>query len=159
MTDGQGRVVNFKNTIVIMTSNIGSDVIQELDDKEEIALRIDEALKQHFRPEFLNRIDEKIIFNRLQKDDIIRIIDIQVKNLKDRLKEKGITLEVSEEAKAFLAEKGYDPVYGARPLNRAIQKYVQDPIATMLLEGRVREKGHIRTDINRKGELEFEAET
>ena len=159
LTDGQGRVVNFKNTIVIMTSNIGSDVIQELDDKEEIALRIDEALKQHFRPEFLNRIDEKIIFNRLQKDDIIRIIDIQVKNLKDRLKEKGITLEVSEKAKAFLAEKGYDPVYGARPLNRAIQKYVQDPIATMLLEGRVREKGHIRTDINRKGELEFEAET
>lgn len=158
LTDGQGRVVNFKNTIIIMTSNIGSDVIQELDDKEEIARRIDEALKQHFRPEFLNRIDEKIIFNRLQKDDIIRIIDIQIKNLEERLKEKSITLEVSEKAKAFLAEKGYDPVYGARPLNRAIQKYVQDPIATMLLEGRVREKGQIWTDINKKGELEFEAE-
>jgi len=154
LTDGQGRVVNFKNTIIIMTSNIGSDAIADVDEKEEIGRRIDEALKVAFRPEFLNRIDEKIIFNRLGQDDITRIVDIQIKNLDQRLAQRNISLEIDQKAKEVLGRAGYDPVYGARPLNRAIQKMVQDPIALMLLDGRAKDKDRIGVSV-KDGELEF----
>lgn len=143
LTDGQGRIVNFKNTIIIMTSNIGSEIIADLDDTKEIGRRIDEALRGAFRPEFLNRIDEKIIFNRLAQKDIAKIVDIQIQSLAQRLAAKGISIELDAKAKAVLAQAGYDPVYGARPLNRVIQKMVQDSIALMLLNGKVKDKDHI----------------
>jgi ATP-dependent Clp protease ATP-binding subunit ClpB len=155
LTDGQGRIVNFKNTIIIMTSNTGSEAIADIEDKKEIARRIDQALKSSFRPEFLNRIDERIIFNRLSQEDITRIVDIQIKSLALRLADRNISIELDEKAKEILAQAGYDPVYGARPLNRAIQKMVQDPIALMLLDGSVKEKDHIVVTAL-KGVLKFE---
>ena len=136
-----------------MTSNIGSDAIAELDDKEEIARRINDALRVSFRPEFLNRIDEKIIFNRLRLEDITRIVDIQIKNLSSRLAQRNMTIEIDGKAKEVLGKTGYDPVYGARPLNRVIQKMVQDPIALMILDGRVKEKDRILVSA-KNGELE-----
>ncbi len=154
LTDGQGRIVNFKNTIIIMTSNIGSDVIADIEDKKEISRRIEDALRNSFRPEFLNRIDEKIIFNRLSQKDITKIVDIQIKNLALRLAQRNIGFELKSSAKDVLAQAGYDPVYGARPLNRAIQKMVQDPIALMLLDGRVKEKDRIEVTAA-KGTLDF----
>jgi ATP-dependent Clp protease ATP-binding subunit ClpB len=154
LTDGQGRIVNFKNTIIIMTSNVGSEAIADLDDKKEISRHIDGALRSAFRPEFLNRIDEKIIFNRLRKEDITHIVDIQIKTLGGRLAQRNMSLEIDEKAKEVLADAGYDPVYGARPLNRAIQKMVQDPIALMLLDGRAKDKDRIKVSA-KNGELEF----
>ena len=155
LTDGQGRVVNFKNTIIIMTSNIGSDVIRDLKNKEEIEKRIFDALKVHFRPEFLNRIDEKVIFNRLQQEDIHKIVDIQINILKNRLQEKNISLELTPKAKEILGIRGFDPVYGARPLKRVVQKYVQDPIALKLLSGEIKANDHIKVDVGSDGELSF----
>lgn len=149
LTDGQGRVVNFKNTIIIMTSNIGSDVIMDLVDKNEIDHRINEAMKRQFRPEFLNRIDEIIIFNRLGKEHIRRIVDIQLKTLQERLKEKNISLELTDKVKDLLGEQGFDPVYGARPLKRIIQKNVQDAIALKLLKGEFKEKDQIKVDFDK----------
>ncbi len=146
LTDGQGRVVNFRNTIIIMTSNIGSDLILDLQDKREIEKRINEELRTHFRPEFLNRIDEKVIFNRLKAEDIHKIVDIQIHILKERLKGKNITLELSEKAKQWLGQRGYDPVFGARPLKRVIQKEVQDIIALKILSGEVKEKNKVLVD-------------
>jgi len=128
LTDGQGRTVNFRNTLIIMTSN--------LRDKEE--------LKSRFRPEFLNRIDEIIVFRKLEMADIKKIVDIQLSILKKRLEEKKIGLEVSEKVKEYLAEIGYDPVYGARPLKRIIQKYIQDPLSLQLLSGEIKENSAIR---------------
>lgn len=154
LTDGQGRIVNFKNTIIIMTSNIGSEIIADLDDTKEIGRRIDEALKGAFRPEFLNRIDEKIIFNRLAQKDIAKIVDIQIQSLAQRLAAKGISIELDAKAKDILAHAGYDPVYGARPLNRVIQKMVQDSIALMLLNGKVKDKDHITVTVA-NGLLDF----
>ncbi len=158
LTDGQGRIVSFKNTIIIMTSNIGSDIIMELDSKEKMAKAIQEALKNSFRPEFLNRIDEKVIFNRLQPRDIHKIVDIQINILRERLKDKQITLEISERAKEILGVHGDDPVYGARPLKRVIQREVQDPIALKILKGEIREKEQVRVDAGKNGELIFKAE-
>ncbi len=155
LTDGQGRVVNFKNTIIIMTSNSGSELIVDLENKNEIEQRINEALKAHFRPEFLNRIDEKVIFNRLKQQDIQRIVDIQIGILKNRLKDKNITLELTDKAKDILAIRGYDPVYGARPLKRVVQRYVQDIIARKILNGEIKEKNHIKIGVARDGELEL----
>ena len=154
LTDGQGRIVNFKNTIIIMTSNIGSELIMNTEDKKEIEGKINTAMKDAFRPEFLNRVDEIIIFNRLKKEHIRAIVDIQLATLKERLAGKHITLELSERAKDLLSEQGYDPVYGARPLKRVIQRYVQDPIALKILKGEFRERDTIITDVN-NGELVF----
>ncbi len=139
LTDGHGRTVDFRNSIVVMTSNVGSQWIQELGggNPEEMRRRVMEALRKSFRPEFLNRIDDIIIFNGLGREQIEKIVDIQTELLKKRLAEKKITLMVPEAARSFLAEKGYDPVYGARPLKRTIQKYVQDPVAMQLLDGRL----------------------
>ncbi|MEW6095790.1 MAG: ATP-dependent chaperone ClpB [bacterium] len=141
LTDGHGRVVSFKNTIIIMTSNIGSIVIQELRDKqqEEIKQRINEALRQTFRPEFLNRIDEVIIFHHLNKERVKEIVDIHLKALGQRLAKQGIGLEVKEEAKDVLAEQGFDPVFGARPIKRTISRLIQNPLAMKLIAGQIKE--------------------
>ncbi|HOM72294.1 MAG TPA: ATP-dependent chaperone ClpB, partial [Armatimonadota bacterium] len=142
LTDGQGRTVDFKNTVIIMTSNIGSELIREATasggtvKEDKVRLAVLEALRAHFRPEFLNRVDEIIVFNSLSKENIKRIVDIQLRHLKKRLEDKKIEIELTEKAKEQLAEEGFDPVYGARPLKRAIQRQVQDPLALALIEGR-----------------------
>lgn len=153
LTDGQGRVVNFKNTIIIMTSNVGSDLIMELENKEAIENRVNDALKAKFRPEFLNRIDEIVIFNRLKKENIFKILDININILKNRLEAKAADLKLTDKAKEWLADRGYDPVYGARPLKRTIQKYVQDPISLKILSGEIKEKSHILVDVGKNNEL------
>jgi len=137
LTDGHGRTVNFKNTVVIMTSNIGSQWISELGagQQEEMRRRVMEALRQHFRPEFLNRVDETIIFHSLTREHLGRIVEIQLRHLRELLAERGLDLQFSERASTALADEGFDPVYGARPLRRTIQRRIQDPLALELLTG------------------------
>jgi ATP-dependent Clp protease ATP-binding subunit ClpB len=134
LTDGHGRTVDFKNTVVIMTSNIGSHYIMELG-IEAAQTKVMEALRQHFRPEFLNRVDEIVVFHSLSRSDLARIVDIQLERLERLLAERKLTLVLTDAARDFLAERGYDPVFGARPLKRAMQRYLQDPLALALLEG------------------------
>jgi ATP-dependent Clp protease ATP-binding subunit ClpB len=143
LTDGQGRTVDFKNTIIIMTSNLGSPIIQEyfLDGKNTAGAhqamedKVMQELKRHFRPEFLNRVDDVIIFQSLDEDELAKIVEIQLEKLEKRLAQQNLTMEVDRTAKKFLAREGYDPQFGARPLKRAIQEYLLDPLATRLLEG------------------------
>ena len=135
LTDGHGRTVDFKNTVVIMTSNIGSQLFSEIGDSGEIRDRITEVLKVHFRPEFLNRVDEIIIFHSLSRDDIEKIVDIQLAKLGERLAERHIEIEMTPAAKALVVEEGFDPNYGARPLKRTIQRRVLDPLAFKVLDG------------------------
>ncbi|MBU2549665.1 MAG: ATP-dependent chaperone ClpB [Proteobacteria bacterium] len=146
MTDGQGRTVDFKNTIVIMTSNIGSQWITDLGGREPVEMerRVMDALRTHFKPEFLNRIDDIIIFHSLSEDDIKQIVDLQIALLNRRLAEQKVALVLENGAMEFLAREGYDPVYGARPLKRAIQRHLQDELAMAILEGRYREGDRIR---------------
>ncbi|MBW2321194.1 MAG: ATP-dependent chaperone ClpB [Deltaproteobacteria bacterium] len=141
MTDGHGRTVDFKNTIIIMTSNVGSRWIQEIGEskREEMESRITEALRAKFKPEFLNRIDEVIIFDNLTQEQIAEIVDIQVKRLGSRLAQMNLALVLSENARTFLAEKGFDRIYGARPLKRAIQKYIENPLSMEILQGNIPE--------------------
>ncbi|RUM88273.1 MAG: ATP-dependent chaperone ClpB [Thermodesulfatator sp.] len=157
LTDGKGRTVDFRNTIIIMTSNIGSQWIQDLTaDRQEMERRVLEALRAHFRPEFLNRIDEIIIFNRLGREELMRIVEIQIRYLRARLAEKNLSLELTDRAREWLANVGYDPVYGARPLRRAIQRYVEDPLAMKILAGEFGEGDHIVVDLDEaKNELVF----
>ncbi len=152
MTDGHGRTVDFKNTILIMTSNVGSQYIQELGGLryEEMVERVMDALRSHFKPEFLNRIDETIIFHNLSQDQLGEIVDIQVERLARRLAEKNIDLVLSQSAKAFVAEKGYDPVYGARPLKRVIQKLIENELSLEILNGNIREGNRVSAE--RKGD-------
>ena len=156
MTDGKGRTVDFKNTVLIMTSNVGSQWINELKGKDdrEMETRVMDALRNTFRPEFLNRIDETIIFNSLGKEEIKKIVDIQVNILKRRLEGSKITLELTDRAKEYLADVGFDPVYGARPLKRAVQHYVQDPLSMKILGGEIGEGSRVTMDI-RDGEVVF----
>jgi ATP-dependent Clp protease ATP-binding subunit ClpB len=154
ITDGQGRTVDFKNTVIIMTSNIGSQFIMEESSHAARERLIMDALRQHFRPEFLNRIDDIIIFDRLTEDELKKIVEIQLKRLVRRLESQKITLELSDAAKAFVASHGYDPVYGARPLKRAIQKYILDPLSMDILEGKFREGQRIEVDAE-NGTLKF----
>lgn len=148
LTDGHGRTVDFKNTIIIMTSNVGSQWIQEIGgaDRKRMEARVMEALRANFKPEFLNRIDEIIIFENLTPEQIGEIVEIQIKRLGKRLAEKNIDLTLTDRAKSFLAEKGYDPVYGARPLKRAIQKYIENPLAMEFLSGSFPEGTGIKAD-------------
>ena len=139
LTDGQGRVVDFRNAIVIMTSNLGSDLILQSEDMESIRPQIDALFKQTFKPEFLNRIDEIVTFNRLGRKEIFGIVEIQVERLKKRLAGKNIDLAVDKGAEEYLAEKGYDPAFGARPLQRTIQNEIQNPLAKFMLEGKFKE--------------------
>ncbi len=156
LTDGHGRTVDFKNTVVIMTSNVGSQWIKELGgkDEKEMRRRVLEALDQHFRPEFLNRIDEIIIFHSLTMEHLVQIVDIQLERLRGLLAERKLDLELSGAAKRYLAEKGYDPVYGARPLKRTIQRELQDPLAMKILQGEFNEGDRVIVDV-KGGELTF----
>lgn len=135
ITDGHGRTVDLRNTVLIMTSNIGSQFIMDESNVEQREAKINEALKAHFRPEFLNRIDETVIFDRLDKSELGDIIKIQLERVKQRLLKQGIDIKLTTDATEFLADKGYDPVYGARPLKRAIQKHLLDPLSMAVLEG------------------------
>jgi ATP-dependent Clp protease ATP-binding subunit ClpB len=154
ITDGQGRTVDFKNTVIIMTSNIGSQYIMEESSHEARERLVMDALRQHFRPEFLNRIDDIIIFDRLTEEELKKIVEIQLKRLVRRLENQKITLELSDAAKVFVASRGYDPVYGARPLKRAIQKFILDPLSMDILEGKFREGHTIKVDAE-SGALKF----
>jgi ATP-dependent Clp protease ATP-binding subunit ClpB len=157
ITDGQGRTVDFKNTVIIMTSNLGSQFILAHDlSATERERRVLEALRGHFRPEFLNRIDEIIIFDRLTDTDLQQIVTIQVANLLKRLEAMKMTLTLDDGARALLAHEGYDPVYGARPLKRTIQKQILDPLSLEILEGRFKEGAHIVAEV-RDGGLVFHA--
>jgi ATP-dependent Clp protease ATP-binding subunit ClpB len=149
MTDGHGRTVDFKNTIIIMTSNVGSRWIQELSasSREEMEDRVTEALRASFKPEFLNRIDEIIIFHNLTQEQIGNIVDIQMKRLESRLAEMNMELVLSDEARTFLAEKGFDQIYGARPLKRAIQKYIENPLSMEILQGSISEGTKLKADV------------
>jgi ATP-dependent Clp protease ATP-binding subunit ClpB len=151
LTDGQGRVVDFRNSLIIMTSNIGGDLIQGAAKMDDVKVAISELLKRTFKPEFLNRIDETIFFNRLGKPEILKIVDIQLELLKNRLKERKVTLEATAKAKAYLAEVGYDPLYGARPLKRTIQNLVQNPMAKMMLAGDIADGATITIDKGAEG--------
>ncbi|MEK6194850.1 MAG: ATP-dependent chaperone ClpB [Deltaproteobacteria bacterium] len=149
MTDGHGRTVDFKNTIIIMTSNVGSRWIQELgaSSRKEMEDRVTEALQASFKPEFLNRIDEIIIFHNLTQEQIGDIVDIQMKRLESRLAEMNMELVLSDEARAFLAEKGFDRIYGARPLKRAIQRYIENPMSMEILQGNISEGIKLMADV------------
>jgi ATP-dependent Clp protease ATP-binding subunit ClpB len=148
LTDGQGRTVDFRNTVLIMTSNLGSQFIQEMGSRpfEEVRSQVMEVLRGHFRPEFLNRVDEIIVFRQLSREHLARIVEIQLDRLMRRVSERGIEIEVTDAAKRLLAERGWDPVYGARPLRRTIQRLVQDQLALHILEGRFRDGDRVIVD-------------
>ena len=140
LTDGQGHRVDFKQTLIVLTSNLGARALSELPEGADPAPArhmVEEAVRAHFRPEFLNRLDEQIIFDRLNRADMDGIVTIQLRRLEKRLAGRKITLELDRDAKAWLADEGYDPVFGARPLKRVIQRHLQDPLAEMLLAGDV----------------------
>jgi len=156
LTDGQGRTVDFRNTVIIMTSNLGTELWGaegEAEDVTEGAVR--QLLTRHFRPEFLNRIDEIVIFHRLTREDLAQIVDIQLQRVAARLREQGLDLVVPDDVKSFLAEVGYDPVYGARPLKRTIQRQLQDPLALRLIAGDFQPGDVIRAELKGDG-LRFE---
>ncbi|MCW5556744.1 MAG: ATP-dependent chaperone ClpB [Verrucomicrobiae bacterium] len=167
LTDGQGRTVDFKNTIVIMTSNIGSPIIQEyfMDGRTTVGARsamedkVKAELRRHFRPEFLNRVDDVIIFHSLDEEELARIVEIQLRSVIARLAQQQLTLEVSDRAKALIAREGYDPQFGARPLKRAIQEHLVDPLATRILSGEFRPGDTVRVDANADGALSFDTTT
>jgi len=154
LTDGHGRTVDFRNTVIIMTSNIGSQMIQELGqrDAEETRRKVLEALRQFFRPEFLNRVDEILVFHNLTAAQMRRIVEIQLQRVASRLIEKDLRLVVSDAAKDFLARQGYDPTYGARPLKRAIQRHLENPLATRLLQGEFLPGSSIVVEVAAAGE-------
>ena len=145
LTDGQGRVVDFRNTVIIMTSNLGTEFARkggalgfvQAGDEQAVAdhQKIEKAMRETFRPEFLNRIDEIIIFAPLTLDEVEQIVDLQMRDIAERLGERGIAVHLTEPARRWLAEKGYDPQFGARPLRRALQRYVENPLSVQLLRG------------------------
>jgi ATP-dependent Clp protease ATP-binding subunit ClpB len=146
LTDGQGRTVDFRNTVVILTSNLGSDLIQSAETDAERRTLLEPALHAHFRPEFLNRLDEIVIFHALTEKEILAIVDLQLAQVETRLKDRRIRLKVSDAAKHRLATVGFDPVYGARPLKRAIQRLVVDPLTVRLLGGEVKDGSEIKIE-------------
>ncbi|NLY89529.1 MAG: ATP-dependent Clp protease ATP-binding subunit [Firmicutes bacterium] len=168
LTDAQGRTVDFKNTVIIMTSNVGADQIdragsigfqvakdEEKDSYERMKDRLLEELKRTFRPEFLNRIDEVIVFHSLNKDHLQQIVDLMLRDVDKQVRERGLTLEVSEEAREVLLKEGYDPIYGARPLRRAIQRLLENPLSDEMLRGRFKEGDAVLATV-KNGEIQFE---
>jgi ATP-dependent Clp protease ATP-binding subunit ClpC len=166
LTDGKGRVVNFKNTIIVLTSNIGSQFVQRMEsigfsnnstkeDYSNMKDKVMEALKDNFRPEFLNRLDEIIVFDVLPESALKEIVKLRIKVVADRLAGKGISFEISDEALSYLAKEGYDPHYGARPLNRLIQNKILNPVATHIISNEVRKGDTVIVSI-KKGELFIE---
>jgi ATP-dependent Clp protease ATP-binding subunit ClpC len=163
LTDGQGRTVDFRNTVLIMTSNLGTEFVRkagslgflqasEDEDVRQSHEKIEKALKQTFRPEFLNRIDEIITFSPLSVEDMVKIVDLQMKDIRERLLERGLQVELAAAARRWLAEQGYDPNFGARPLKRALQKFVESPLSVRLLEGEFAEGDTVSVDVAENGE-------
>ena len=152
LTDGQGRTVDFSNVILILTSNIGSPILIDpmlsLDEKREAVMTL---VRQSFKPEFVNRLDDIVIFQALTEDDLAQIVELAIDQLHTRLRERRLTLSVTPDARAWLAERGYDPVYGARPLRRLITNEVQNKLATALLSGRVRDGDTVRVELAADG--------
>ena len=147
LTDGQGRTVDFRNTLLIMTSNLGAEYLVNLKETEDVDIvreQVMQVVRSNFRPEFLNRVDEVILFHRLKREQMETIVDIQLARLRKLLEERKISLELDESARRWLADRGYDPAYGARPLKRVIQKQVQDPLAEKILLGDVRDGDVVR---------------
>jgi ATP-dependent Clp protease ATP-binding subunit ClpB len=156
LTDAQGRTVDFRNTIVIMTSNLGSQWIHERGlSEDEIRERVMEAVRSHFRPELLNRIDEVVIFHALGLEQISRIVDIQLRGLRQRLSERKMHLDLTDAAKELVAREGFDPVYGARPLKRTIQKDLVQPLAVQLLQGHFVDGDTVVVDADGDSHLSF----
>jgi len=155
LTDGQGRHVDFRNALIILTSNLGSDLILNAPDPDKVRPEIDLLLKATFKPEFLNRLDETVMFHRLGKDEILSIVTLELSKIEKRLAEKKISLAVDPAAKKFLAESGYDPAFGARPLKRTIQNLVQNELAKRVLSGEIQEGGNVKIR-EKNGKLEFE---
>jgi ATP-dependent Clp protease ATP-binding subunit ClpB len=159
LTDGKGRIVDFKNTIIIMTSNIGSSYLTDLSSPEKIDeahKMVMEALRAHFKPEFLNRVDDILIFNPLGKEQLAKIVDLRLEDLRKLLAERKISLELTAAAKELVFTEGYDPNYGARPLKRSIQRLIQDPLALKILDGEILHGDHIVVDADkREGKLTF----
>ncbi|KXV74857.1 Clp protease ClpB, partial [Acetobacter malorum] len=156
LTDGQGRTVDFRNTIIVLTSNLGSDVLAHQPDGEStdmVQAQVMKVVREHFRPEFLNRLDEIILFSRLQKADMTKIVDIQMRRLQNLLDDRKITLTLDDLAHAWLANEGYDPVYGARPLKRVIQRSLQNPLAELLLQGTIHDGENVKVSANGDGLL------
>jgi ATP-dependent Clp protease ATP-binding subunit ClpB len=150
LTDGQGHTVNFQNTIIVLTSNLGSEYLAALlegQPAEAAREQVMEVVRRSFRPEFLNRLDEIILFNRLGRNEMKRIVDIQLKHLQRLLVDRKIDLQVDDTAKAWLANTGYDPVYGARPLKRVIQRELQNPLANLLLAGAIKDGETVRVSV------------
>jgi len=160
LTDSQGRTVDFKNTVIIMTSNVGSQYILENTggDWEKVEEQVTNALRQHFRPEFLNRVDDIIVFRPLGEEQITRIVDLQLDRLDKLLAERKLTLDITPEAKRFLAREGYEPAFGARPLKRTVQRLLQNPLALAVLEGRFHDGDTIRVDVDGGAKLTFDVE-
>jgi ATP-dependent Clp protease ATP-binding subunit ClpB len=155
LTDGQGHTVDFRNTIIVLTSNLGAEILAALlegQPSDAAREQVMEVVRRSFRPEFLNRIDEIILFNRLGRNEMKRIVDIQLKALQKLLDDRKIKLNVDEQAKTWLANTGYDPVYGARPLKRVIQRHLQNPLATMLLSGAIKDGDTVAVAV-RDGQL------
>jgi len=155
ITDGQGRTVDFRNTVLIMTSNIGSQHILHEDNAEQREALVTVALREHFRPEFLNRIDETVIFDRLNREDLTTIVDLQLERVRKRLAKQGLALALTEAAKEYLGNQGYDPIYGARPLKRAIQHCLLDPLSLDVLEGKYQDGAVIQADVE-GGKIHFQ---
>jgi ATP-dependent Clp protease ATP-binding subunit ClpB len=154
LTDGQGRTVDFRNTLIIMTSNLGSEYLvnqPEGEDSEAVREQVMAVVRSHFRPEFLNRVDEIILFHRLKREQMAKIVDIQMKRLDKLLADRKLAVELDDKAKEWLGSKGYDPAYGARPLKRVIQKYVQDPLAELILQGKIREGDTVKITAGKDG--------
>ncbi len=154
LTDGQGRTVDFRNTLIIMTSNLGSEYLvnqKEGEESSEVESQVMDVVRAHFRPEFLNRVDEIILFHRLRREHMGAIVEIQLKRLAKLLADRKITLELDDAAKDWLGNKGYDPAYGARPLKRVIQKYVQDPLAEMVLAGKIHDGETVKITAGKDG--------
>jgi ATP-dependent Clp protease ATP-binding subunit ClpB len=147
ITDGQGRTVDFRNTVLIMTSNIGSQYILHEENSEQREAKVTEALRSHFRPEFLNRVDEIIIFDRLERGELTTIVDLQLDRVRKRLAKQGLGLALTEAAKEYIGNQGYDPVYGARPLKRAIQHLLLDPLSLDVLDGKFLDGDVIQADV------------
>jgi ATP-dependent Clp protease ATP-binding subunit ClpB len=158
LTDGQGRTVDFRNCVIVMTSNLGSQRIQELageDNYEAMKSSVMEVVSQHFRPEFINRIDDVVVFHPLGREHIRKIVDIQLGYLHDRLAERDMTIVLTDKARDRLAEAGFDPVYGARPLKRAIQQQIENPLAQEILQGKFQPGDTIEVCVD-KDHLEFQ---
>lgn len=151
LTDGQGRAVNFKNTVIIMTSNIGSEHFRSEEEMSVTRKKVMEELKRNFRPELINRIDEILVFNRLRKEEIVKIVDLLLEDLQRKLDVKGMRIEISPQIKEKIAEEGFDAEYGARPLRRYIQKEIQDPLALEILKGNFSEGDMIRVSNGPQG--------